>query len=95
MQLKRCTAKCERLQSALTDLSQQVLESKTRELGALDKAASLQRELELQNVRMKAWLEQIDAEKEVVGVPRRRSAICCKIAFLLHDVIAHVFFCYQ
>jgi chromosome segregation ATPase len=62
-QIRRLEAKVERLQGSVSDLSNQLLESKSKEILSVDRAEKLERELELMKVRTKAWMEQMEAEK--------------------------------
>ena len=69
VQIARLEGKTERLQASLSELSQDVLDSKARELTALSKVETLEREMEVLRLRSAAWLEQIDEEKAGVVAP--------------------------
>jgi hypothetical protein len=73
-QIRRLEAKVERLQGSVSDLSNQLLESKSKEILSVDRAEKLERELELMKVRTKAWMEQMEAEK--VGVSESYDQRC-------------------
>jgi hypothetical protein len=51
------------MQGSISELSQNVLDSKAKELTALGRVEALEREVESQRTRTAAWLEQMQAEK--------------------------------
>lgn len=66
-QLRRCEAKCDRLQAAAHDASAQAVEAKAKEILAQGRTETLSRELEVMKARAKAWFDTVEADKAIVA----------------------------